>query len=131
LTETGGVELPRAVLDSSALLAFVQGEHGSDHVEAALLDGAVCGAANWSEVAQKVRGADRDWNLVKALLVSYELSVEPVSAADGERAAERWRRGDGLSLADRLCLALADRLDAAALTADGTWGTEPRVRQIR
>ena len=121
----------RVVLDASAVLAFVQGENGADLVEATLVDGAVCGAANWSEVAQKVLAAERDWDLVKALLVSYELDIEPVSATDGERAAHQWQRGRGLSLADRLCLALAERLDTEALTADRTWASAARVRQIR
>lgn len=120
-----------AVIDASALLAFVQGEKGSDAVEAALLAGARCGAANWSEVAQKVRAAGRDWDLVRALLLSYPTSIEPVVADDAEWAARRWRTGEGLSLADRLCLALAERVDATVLTADRSWGTKGRVRQIR
>jgi ribonuclease VapC len=119
------------VLDASALLAFVQGEPGSEVVEAALDGDACCGAANWSEVAQKVIAAGRDWDLVQALLQSYALRVEPVVADDGEWAARRWRSGEGLSLADRLCLALAHRLDVQVLTADGAWGSEGRVRQIR
>jgi PIN domain nuclease of toxin-antitoxin system len=119
------------VLDASALLAFVQGEDGADLVDDALTAGAVCGAANWSEVAQKVIAADRDWELVRALLVSYDLIVEPVSIDDAESAARRWRRGDGLSLADRLCLAVGDRLDAYVLTADASWGSRDRVHQIR
>jgi len=119
------------VLDASALLAFVQGEDGAGVVEAALADTSVCGAANWSEVAQKVRGAGRDWGLVRALLVSYGLQVEPVTADDAEWAARRWTRGEGLSLADRLCLALGERRDADVLTADGAWGGTGRVRQIR
>ena len=120
-----------AVLDASALLAFVQGEAGADAVEAALVDDAVCGAANWSEVAQKVLAADRDWDLVKALLESYTLRVEPVTADDGELAARQWRRGARRPLADRLCLALGERLDAEVLTADTEWGTAGRIRQIR
>jgi ribonuclease VapC len=60
------------VVDASAVLAFVQGEPGADVVEDALT-GAVCGAANWSEVAQKVLAGGRDWDLVRALLASYEL----------------------------------------------------------
>ena len=48
------------VLDASALLAFLQGEPGADLVEASLHAGAVCGAANWSEVAQKVLDAGGD-----------------------------------------------------------------------
>jgi PIN domain nuclease of toxin-antitoxin system len=119
------------VLDASALLAFVQGEAGADVVEAAMADDAVCGAANWSEIAQKVHAADRDWELVKALLESYDLRIEPVTADDGELAARRWRRGEGRSLADRLCLALGDRLDADVLTADAEWATGGRIRQIR
>lgn len=119
------------VLDASAILAFVQGEPGSDVVEAALSDSSRCGAANWSEVAQKVLAADKDWYLVRALLDSYGLSVEPVEAADAEWAARRWTRGEGLSLADRLCLALAERLNEPVLTADLAWRSSERVRQIR
>ena len=119
------------VLDASALLAFLQDESGADAVEASLADGAVCGAANWSEVAQKVLAAGRDWDLVRALLVSYEVRVEPVTADDAEWAAHRWRPGEGLSLGDRLCLGLAERIDVEVLTADATWGSAGRVRQIR
>lgn len=73
----------------------------------------------------------RYWGLVRALLISYELAVEPVTVVDAEEAARRWAPGDGLSLADRLCLALAHRLDALALTADSGWGTGEGVEQIR
>jgi PIN domain nuclease of toxin-antitoxin system len=119
------------VVDASALLAFVQGEEGAESVETALAGQALCGVANWSEVAQKVRGAGRDWDLVRALLLSYGLGLEPVSVEDAEWAASRWVRGEGLSLADRLCLALAERVDAPILTADTGWGSAGRVRQIR
>jgi ribonuclease VapC len=119
------------VLDASAILAFVQEEVGADLVERALLDRARCGAANWSEVAQKVLAVERDWDLVRALLTSYDIEIEAVSTDDAEWAARRWRRGEGLSLADRLCLGLADRLDAEVLTADRAWGTDGPVTQIR
>jgi ribonuclease VapC len=119
------------VLDSSAILAFLQDEPGATPVEMALESGAVCGAANWSEVAQKVLAAGRDWELVRALILSYPLAIEPVTSADAERAARAWRRGAGLSLGDRLCMALADRLDVDVLTADSAWGDTGRVIQIR
>ena len=119
------------VLDASAILAFLQAEKGADVVEVQLTDDARCGAANWAEVAQKVRGAGRDWSLSRALMVSYGVVVEDVTQADGEWAAARWRRGEGLSLGDRLCLALAHRLDAPVLTADSAWGHDRPVRQIR
>lgn len=119
------------VLDASVILAFVQDEPGSDVVEQALAGRTSCGAANWSEVAQKVIRAGRDWDLVRTLLLSYDLAIEPVTQEDAERAAHLWKEGTALSLADRLCLALAVRLDGDALTADTTWGSEGRVRQIR
>ena len=119
------------VLDASAILAFVQDEGGAHLVEAALEESARCGAANWSEVAQKVLETGRDWGLVRSLLESYGLEVEPVIIDDAEWAARRRTRGEGMSLADRLCLALAERVDEAVLTADASWGSTGRVRQIR
>ena len=86
---------------------------------------------NWSEVAQKVAAAGHDWNLTRALLLSYGLGIEPVIAADAEWAARRWRRGEGLSLADRRCLALGERLEIKIVTADRAWGSDDRIIQIR
>lgn len=119
------------VTDASALLAFLQDEAGADVVERALDEDAVCGAANWSEVGQKVRAGGGDWDLARALLDSYGVSIEDVTVEDAEWAAARWRRGEGLSLADRLCLAVGDRLGARVLTADRAWGDDPPVVQIR
>ncbi len=119
------------VLDASALLAFLGGEQGADEVESALEAGARCGTANWSEVAQKVMSAAGDWDLARALLLSYRLALEPVEVEDAEWAARRWRKGEGLSLGDRLCLALAHRVGEEALTADRAWGEAEGIRQIR
>jgi ribonuclease VapC len=119
------------VFDSSALLAFLQAEPGSDLVEQAMTEGGVCGGANWSEVAQKVRQRGGDWDLASGLLLDFELTVEPVGMADAERAAELWTRGTELSLADRLCLALGERIDATVWTADGAWGASASIRQLR
>jgi PIN domain nuclease of toxin-antitoxin system len=119
------------VFDASALLAFLQGEVGADATEAALEEGGSCGAANWSEVAQKIRASGRDWMLARALLQSYDLAAEPVLVDDAELAARLWRKGSGHSLGDRLCLALGERLDATVLTADRSWGTKGRIRQVR
>ncbi len=120
-----------SVVDASVVLAFAQGEPGADRAETLLEEGTCCGAANWSEVAQKVRAAGRDWDLVRALLVSYDLTVEAVTEGDAEWAARRWRRGEGLSLADRLCLALGERLEADVWTTDTSWGAAGRVHQLR
>lgn len=118
------------VLDASAVLAYVQGERGSDRVEEALPK-AVLGAANWSEVHQKVRARNGDPAIVHTLLLSYGMRIEPVTPSDAEQAAALWQRGSGLSLGDRLCLALARRLGVTTLTADRAWGESETVIQIR
>lgn len=118
------------VFDSSARLAFLEGEAGADLVESALEAGGVCAAANWSEVNQKILAHARSWELARSLLTSYDLAIEPVTQADAEWAARRWVSGETLSLADRLCLALGHRLEAAVWTADRSWQGE-RIRQIR
>jgi len=120
-----------SVLDASAILAFLLGEDGADAVEGAVADDPRCGAANWLEVAQRVLGAGRDWDQARVLLESYGVRVEPVTSDDAEWAARRWRRGEALSLADRLCLALGERLDAKVFTADRSWGRSGRIVQIR
>jgi ribonuclease VapC len=119
------------VFDASAILCFLHGEEGADVVEGAMEAGGLCCAANWAEVAQKLLAHGQDWSLAKALLVTYGIAVEPVLATDAEAAARRWRTGSVLSLADRLCLATADRLSAVVWTADRTWGESETVRQIR
>jgi PIN domain nuclease of toxin-antitoxin system len=119
------------VFDASALLAFLQGEEGSATVEENLSAGGTCGTANWSEVAQKVRAHGRDWDLARSLLASYALHLEPVTVDDAEQAAVTWKAGSGLSLADRLCLALGRRLDATVWTADRAWETGDSIQQIR
>ncbi len=119
------------VFDASALLAYLGGESGSDVVKKQLDVGGACGAANWAEVAQKVRAAGADWALSRSLLQSFNLTVEPVTEADAEQAATMWRSGAGLSLGDRLCLALAARLGATAWSADTQWQGLPGVALIR
>lgn len=119
------------VFDASALLAYLQGEPGAERVESGLLEGGACSAANWSEVAQKVLGKGRRWSMSRSLLLSFPLVVEPVTMEDAEAAAVLWLELPNLSLGDRLCLALADRLGAVAWTADAAWGRSERVRQIR
>jgi ribonuclease VapC len=119
------------VFDASALLAYLRAEPGADLVRARLDEGGACSAVNWSEVAQKVRSAGADWDLARGLLFGYELVIEPVTLDDAESAAAAWQVGSSLSLADRLCLALAERLDATAWTADQSWREHPRAGLIR
>ena len=119
------------VFDSSALLAYLRGEEGSETVRDQLLSGGLCGAANWAEVAQKVRSGGADWDLARGLLLSYDLRIVPVDVTDAEAAATLWVSGRGLSLADRLCLALAARIGATTWTSDTGWRGRAGVMLIR
>lgn len=112
------------VLDASAIIAFLQGEPGSELVGQALhSQRCVVSAANQAEVIAKAldRGAEPD--VLKMILADLAYSVVDIQVGDGEQAG--WMRGDtrsiGLSLGDRLCLALAQRLKARVLTADRAW----------
>lgn len=120
-----------AVIDASALLAYIFREPGAEEVEQALLDGAACSAVNYSEVAQKVRAAALDWNTAASILAAMDLQVVEATADDAVAAARLWQPGSQLSLADRFCLATAARLGVPIWTADSAWGSNETVRQIR
>jgi PIN domain nuclease of toxin-antitoxin system len=113
-----------AVLDASAVLAWLQDEPGADAAEAHLTEGMI-GAANWSEVLQKARQHGAPAELVGRLLSSFGLAVADVTAHDGTEAASLWREGSPLSLADRLCLALGLRLGMPVITTDAAWESVP------
>jgi PIN domain nuclease of toxin-antitoxin system len=117
------------VVDASAVLAWLQDEPGSDAAERYLMEG-VIGAANWSEVLQKARRHGAPAGLVARLLTSFGLAVVEVTAADAEHAAELWHPGSVLSLADRLCLALGQRLQLRVVTTDGAWASVPGVTEV-
>lgn len=119
------------VFDSSALIAFLQGEDGGIEVGRRLSEGGVCSAANWAEVAQKVGFLGDDWLAARAVLLRRLQAVEPVTASDAEQAAALWRPGEGLSLGDRLCLALGRRLRAEIVTADRAWAGREGVTILR
>jgi ribonuclease VapC len=116
------------VLDASALLAHLRREPGSDAVTDAIGRGATISAVNLAEVLSRAgdRGADPEGlagDLTEAGLLHGAVVVEPFTAEDAATVA-RLRsatRGAGLSLGDRACLALGERLEAPVLTADRAW----------
>jgi ribonuclease VapC len=130
-----------SVLDASALMAVLHDEDGASVVMEAIGEGAAISVANWAEVLSKLAEAGRNPEEASAELRRAEgsrraLTIEPMTAADCIMIA-RLRpttRAQGLSLADRACLALAQRLRIPALTADREWVTadvEAEVRLIR
>lgn len=113
---------PCTVLDASALLASAFGEPGGDMVRG-LISGAIISAANWSEFFQKVQQRGVATQGMRAELEAAGLRIVPVSALHAESAAELWPMCCplGLSLADRLCLALALAQPSTVYTADRVW----------
>lgn len=109
-----------AVVDASVVLAWLQDEPGADEAEPLLMEGLI-GAANWSEILQKARQHGAQASLVAQLLAAFGVRVVEVIAEDAQRAADLWRPGSTLSLADRLCLALGLRLRLPVATADAAW----------
>ncbi|MFN2490839.1 MAG: PIN domain-containing protein [Actinomycetota bacterium] len=105
------------VLDSSAVLAWLQQEPGGDPVRDLLEEGVVS-AANWAEILQKSRQHGADPREVGLMLRSLGLEVIDVTREDGELAAAIWEKGTPLSLGDRLCLALGMRLQLPVVTLD-------------
>lgn len=112
------------VLDASAVLAFLQGEPGQEVVLNALQTRrCVVSAANQAEVIAKSLDRGLAHETITAILAELSYTPVDIPVADGEEAG-RMRslsRSAGLSLADRLCLALACRLKARVLTANRAW----------
>jgi PIN domain nuclease of toxin-antitoxin system len=124
-----------AAIDASALLAYLHQEPGWDLVQSALAGGCI-GAVNWSEVALKANRKGLDVPRIRGLLQDMELSIVPFTPEQAETAAALWpaTKAQGLSLADRACLALALDRKLPVLTADRVWsdlGLDIDIRLIR
>ena len=135
---TGGSvdDQPSYVLDASAILAFLHREPGSELVEAAV-PVSVISSVNWAEVLQKIiaRGGREPQEVVEELEY-LGLEVIPFTPEDAMGSALLWSSGRkrGLSLADRACLSVAQRLELSALTGDRRWadlGLGIKVQLIR
>ena len=109
-----------AVLDASALLAWLQDEPGAGVVEAELAGSAIS-SLNWSEVLQKSLAHGVDVTGLRADMEALGLAILPFDAGDAEQAAQLWSPDSGLSLADRACLALGLRHAVPVWTADRLW----------
>jgi ribonuclease VapC len=110
------------MLDTSALLAYLQGENGGDKVPVNSGDARIS-AVNYSEtVAVLTRHGANPAN-VRAMLSSLLLDVVSFEADVAEAAGFMITTTNpfGLSLGDRACLAAAQKEGIPAMTADGAW----------
>jgi ribonuclease VapC len=110
------------VLDASAVLALVRSEPGVEVVREAI-ESAAMSTVNWSEVCERSIAYGVDPRAVRENVDVLGLELVPFDEDDAEAAAALWplTRHAGLSLADRACLALAQRLGRPAMTADRAW----------
>lgn len=123
------------VLDASAVLALVHGEPGAERV-LAVLDRAAISAANLAEVVSRLAERGSPAADIRRQLAHLPFHVVPVDEELGYAAGflRPSTRRLGLSLGDRLCLALALRLGATALTADRAWtrlAMDARIELLR
>ena len=118
-------EQPQYVLDSSAVIALVRREQGWEKVQAAL-EHSVISAISLTESMTKLIRQGGEPRLVERLLKALDLEVIPwdeeLAWASRDLCPLAWT--NGISFADRACLALARHLDLAAMTADSEW-TKP------
>ncbi|MBS0296316.1 MAG: type II toxin-antitoxin system VapC family toxin [Proteobacteria bacterium] len=114
--------MAEAVLDASAALAFLRNEPGAE-VVAAIASRAIMSCANAAEVIGKLiaRGATaedaaRALDLVPCVIVGIDVEMGLAAGRLASRTIPR-----GLSLGDRLCIALAQREGLPVLTTDRPW----------
>lgn len=123
------------VLDSSVILAMLNGEPGADDA-ANLLPGSLLSTVNLAEVVAKLieQGVPREL----ATMTTDTLDCE-VMPFDSEMALDAGllhatTRGRNVSLGDRCCLALAMRTGLPVVTADRAWanlGLDLDIRLLR
>lgn len=114
--------MAKVVLDSSAILALLNGEPGAAIVEATLSE-ALVSTVNYAEVFSKliecgVAAADAQNALkfVEAGTIVFDIGLARETGVLRAETASR-----GLSLGDRACLALAREQGIPALTTDRIW----------
>lgn len=110
------------ILDSSAVLALMNGEPGADKV-AAMINGAYVSSVNFAEIISRLndwgKSAPEGISDVEALGVEVVPLDYDLAAVVGE--LRPLTRSLGLSLGDRACLALGRKLGLPILTADRVW----------
>jgi ribonuclease VapC len=111
-----------AVLDASALIAFLRNEPGADKV-AAVLTGSCVSAVNLAETLSKMVEYGKPLDDVAYQIERLRVPVIPFDVGQAKIVASLWKatRVMGLSLGDRACLALGLKQGLPVLTADQLW----------
>lgn len=118
-------------------MALLHDEKGSSAVVNAIAAGTTISVVNWAEVLSEVAGEGDDPETVASRLgVTGEevvIWVEALTAADCLEVAHMRpiTKAQGLSLADRTCLVLAERLGVPAITADREWAKADVAAEVQ
>ena len=121
------------VLDSSVILAMLNGEPGADDA-ANLLPGSLLSTVNLAEVVTKLieQGVPRD--LATMTTDTLDCEVMPFDSEMALDAGLLHAATRNVSLGDRCCLALAMRTGLPVVTADRAWanlGLDLDIRLLR
>ena len=114
--------MSEAVLDASALIAYLRSEPGGPAI-ATVLPKSVISSVNLTEVVTRMIDTGLSFGQAKEIVSETSVATVPFDeqqalAAGGLRDPTR---ALGLSLGDRACLGLARHLGLPALTADRRW----------
>jgi ribonuclease VapC len=111
-----------AVLDASALIAFLRREPGAEKVSAVLTRSCIS-AVNLAETFGKMVEYGKRLEDVAYQVERLRIPVIPFDDEHARLAASFWKRTRlvGMSLGDRACLALALQTGLPALTTEEDW----------
>ena len=110
------------VLDSSAIIAVLRGEPGSEQVHSVMTGGLLC-TVNLAEVHSRLLTLGIPKHQAWTRILNLECEDCPFTVQLARTAAELIpiTRPFGLSLGDRACLALAIERKAKVYTTDRAW----------
>ena len=114
--------MAKAILDASALLAFLRNEPGAEKVAAVVTQSCIS-AVNLAETLSKLAEYGKPLDAAAYQIDRLLISVVPFDSEQAKIAASLWKpsRVAGLSLGDRACLSLALKLSLPALTTEREW----------
>ena len=114
--------MTKFIMDASAVLAVVNNEPGADYVWDRM-PGSSISSVNYAEVITKLIEYGSTALAAREAVDDYLLEVISVDAELGARMGtlHEVTQRKNISLGDRACLALAERLKLPILTADRAW----------
>jgi ribonuclease VapC len=111
-----------AILDASALIAFLRNERGAEKVTAVVARSCIS-SVNLAETLSKMIEYGKPLEEVAYQIERLRIPVIPFDAEQARIAASLWKptRAVGMALGDRACLALALKAGVPAMTAEKDW----------